>query len=45
MSFEGQQIYYTDQNLVNDPLQQDNDLADLEGIENKFMQFVRECQK
>lgn len=41
---DGAQIYYTDQNLIN---QQDYDAApreDLQISENKFIHFIRECQ-
>ena len=42
--FEGQQVYYTDQNLVNHIDNGQGDQQSLAESENKFMHFIRETQ-
>jgi len=46
MSFEGEQVYYTDQHLINAGIDSgmNNEQNSLVEAENKFMHFVRETQ-
>jgi hypothetical protein len=48
MSFEGQQVFYTDQNLMNDHIvrsgEQDQPIP-LDEAKRKFMHFVLETQE
>lgn len=43
--FEGEKIYYTNQNLISADMADDRDAPQPVVIENKFMQFVRETQR
>ena len=42
--FEGNQVYYTDQNLVNQIDANQDGQPNLVEAENKFMHFIRETQ-
>lgn len=43
MNFEGDRVYYTDQNLINGEVGIDGAMSYAD-TENKFMHFVRETQ-
>lgn len=45
MNFEGEQVYYTDQNLLNTELQPNNEKYSLAEAELKFMHFLKETQE
>ena len=44
MSFEGEQVYYSNQNLINNELQP-NEKTTLSDAEAKFMHFIKETQE
>ena len=43
--FEGERVYFTDQNLINNEVQHNNDRINQHDSENKFMHFIRETQE
>lgn len=44
-NFDGEKVFYTDQNLINNDLQGNQDKYSLHDAENKFMHFIRETQE
>ena len=44
MNFEGDRVYYTDQQLINVGGDNMNEATSFAETENKFMHFVRETQ-